>query len=354
MKEHILNALKRITEPSLGKDIVSLDMVQNLQVEDGVVRLKVVVRTPPNPKHRELEENIRRSLEAIPGVKQLQLTMAADIASGPKARPDTRLSEVKEIIAVASGKGGVGKSTVAINLAVSMAHGGVRVGLMDADIYGPSVPTLMGLKNTPPLVDQNKKKIIPLEKYGIKTISIGYLMREEDAAVWRGPMVGRMLQQFVDDVDWGELDYLFLDFPPGTGDAQLSLAQIVPISGSVIVTTPQDVALADVVRGVTMFQKVQVPTLGVVENMSYYLCPHCNERSEIFGHGGGRRKAEELKVPFLGEIPLEIGTRIGSDEGKPITVTQPDSAQAQAFREIGRRMVEQLKAMGESRPAINL
>jgi ATP-binding protein involved in chromosome partitioning len=212
----------------------------------------------------------------------------------------------------------------------------------------------MGLKNTPPLVDQNKQKLIPLEKYGLKTISIGYLMKEEDAAVWRGPMVGKMLQQFVDDVDWGELDYLFLDFPPGTGDAQLSLAQIIPISGSVIVTTPQDVALADVVRGVTMFQKVQVPTLGVVENMSYYICPHCNERSEIFGHGGGRRKAEELKVPFLGEIPLEIGTRIGSDEGKPITVTQPDSKQSQAFREIGRKMVEQLRATGERQPAINL
>lgn len=354
MKEHILNVLKRIDDPSLGKDIVSLNMVQTLEEKDGVVHLKVVVRTPPNPKHRELEERIRRGVEAIPGVKKLNLTMAADVGSGPKARPGVRLADVKEIIAVASGKGGVGKSTVALNLAIALAQEGFKVGLLDADIYGPSVPTLMGLKNTPPLVDQNKKKLIPLEKFGLKTISIGYLMREEDAAVWRGPMVGRMLQQFVDDVDWGELDFLFLDFPPGTGDAQLSLAQIIAISGAVIVTTPQDVALADVTRGVSMFQKVQVPTLGVVENMSYFLCPKCGERHEIFGHGGGARKAEEMKVPFLGEIPLETLTRRGSDEGRPVTVSHPDSPQSRIFKRIALRLVEEVKALGASRPAINL
>ena len=354
MKDAILAALKTVQEPTLGKDIVSLDMIQNLEEKDGVVALKVVVRTPPNPKHRELEEAIRQSLAGISGVKEVNLTMAADVSSGPKARPGTRLGEVKDIIAVASGKGGVGKSTVAVNLAIALAQSGGKVGLLDADIYGPSVPTLMGLRDTPPLVDQEKKKIIPLEKYGIKTISIGYLMKEEDAAIWRGPMVGRMLQQFVDDVDWGELDYLILDFPPGTGDAQLSLSQIVPISGSVIVTTPQDVALADVVRGVAMFEKVQIPTIGVVENMSFFSCPHCSERSEIFGHGGGRRKAEELKVPFLGEVPLEGATRIGSDEGKPIVATSPDADQSKIFKSIADHLVKELQTINEKRPAINL
>lgn len=354
MEDIILNALKRIREPTTGRDIVSLGMVRGLQNQGGVVSLKITLQSPPQAEHRQMEQEIQQTLERIPGIKEVRLHMSTEAGNTPKTRPGNRLETVKEIVAVASGKGGVGKSTVAVNLAIALSQAGFKVGLLDADIYGPSVPTLMGLKNTPPLVDQNKKKIIPLEKYGIKTISIGYLMREEDAAIWRGPMVGRMLQQFVEDVDWGDLDFLLMDFPPGTGDAQLSLSQIVPISGSVIVTTPQDVALADVIRGVAMFQKVQVPTIGVVENMSFFNCPHCHERSEIFGHGGGKRKAEEMKVPFLGEIPLQEDTRVGSDEGKPIVASNPDAEISKVFKGIAENMVKELKAINEKRPAVNL
>lgn len=366
MRDIILKVLSQVHDPVSRKDLVSGQMIQQLEVEDNIVKLKVGIPGPPQPQHKDLEKAIRKVLEAVPGVKQLQLTMSIQAPSAantesprgpglPKAPPPKlRLPQVKEIIAVASGKGGVGKSTVALNLAIALSQAGKKVGLMDADIYGPSVPTLMGLKNTPPLVDEKRKKMLPLEKYGLKTMSIGYLMREEDAAVWRGPMVGRMLQQFIEDVDWGELDYLIMDFPPGTGDAQLSLSQIVPISGAVIVTTPQDVALADVVRGISMFKKVQVPTLGVIENMSYFHCPHCTERSEIFGHGGGKQKAIEMKVPFLGEVPLEAGIRIGSDEGKPITITHPDGAQAKIFEQIAARLDEVLETLQDKGPRINL
>lgn len=271
-----------------------------------------------------------------------------------EAAPVKRLSQVKNIIAVASGKGGVGKSTVAVNLAVALSQNGAKVGILDADIYGPSLPTLMGLKNTPPLVDETQRKLLPLEKYGIKTMSIGYLMKDQDAAAWRGPMVGRMIQQFIEDVAWGELDYLVIDLPPGTGDAQLSLSQLIPLSGAVIVTTPQDVALADVVRGVAMFQKVNVPILGVVENMSYFACPHCQERSEIFSHGGGARKAGELNVPFLGALPLDVATRIGSDEGKPVTVADPKGEQSRRFQDFSARVLEELKKAVESRAGLSL
>lgn len=367
MRETILKALSQVHDPISKRDIVSGNMIQQLEVESGVVQLKVAIPGPPQPVHKELEQAIQKVIQSVPGVKKLRLTMsvqATGAASAPAAGaspqapgarpPAVRLPQVKEVIAVASGKGGVGKSTVALNLAIALAQAGKKVGLMDADIYGPSVPTMMGLKNTPPLVDETKKKMLPLEKHGLKTMSIGYLMREEDAAVWRGPMVGRMLQQFIEDVEWGELDYLIMDFPPGTGDAQLSLSQIVPISGSVIVTTPQDVALADVVRGISMFEKVQIPTLGIIENMSFFSCPNCQERSEIFGHGGGKQKATEMKVPFLGEVPLEAGTRIGSDTGKPITVSDPNGAQSKIFQQIAARMDESLQSLQDKRPKINL
>jgi len=355
MKENILAALKKIQDPIAKQDIVALNMVRHLEEADGVVTLKVVLTTPASPAHKEMEGKITAAIQSVPGVREVKLTMAAEASGAPTPQaPPRRLAEVKNIIAVASGKGGVGKSTVAVNLAITLAKSGAKVGLMDADIYGPSLPTLIGLKNTPPLVDSKIKKLIPLEKYGIKTISIGYLMRDEEAAIWRGPMVGRMLQQFIEDVQWGELDYLIMDLPPGTGDAQLSLTQLIPITGAIIITTPQEVALADVVRGVAMFNKVQVPILGVIENMSYFSCPHCHERSEIFSHGGGAKKAEELKVPFLGEIPLDTATRIGSDEGKPIVTTQPDAAQTKVFQDIADEVVKQVEIAKENQVAVNI
>lgn len=354
MQDQVLEALKKVQDPEIHKDIVSLGMVQDLEVKDGVVSLTVVLTTPACPLKKQIEDDVTAAVKKVSGVKEVKIKIDAEVRAGNIPPPGGRLAGVKNIIAVASGKGGVGKSTVAVNLAIALAQAGTQVGLLDADIYGPSIPTLMGLKDTPPLVDQKEKKIIPLEKYGIKTISIGYLMKESDAAIWRGPMVGRMLQQFVDDVKWGELDYLIIDLPPGTGDAQLSLTQLLPISGAVIVTTPQDIALADVVRGVTMFQKVQVPIIGVIENMSYFACPHCNERSEIFSHGGGKKKSEELKVPYLGEIPLDMATREGSDQGKPIVQAAPDSEQSKRFKDVAYHVAGQLSVVNENRVAVNL
>ena len=265
-----------------------------------------------------------------------------------------RLENVKNIIAVASGKGGVGKSTVAANIALSLQQLGNKVGILDADIYGPSIPTLFGLKDKQPVVDPEKRKLLPLEKFNLKIMSIGFMMRETDAVVWRGPMIHKMLQQFLEDVDWGELDYLIIDLPPGTGDAQLSLSQLIPISGAVIVTTPQDLALADAVRGIAMFQKVGVPVIGVIENMSYFECPHCHEKTEIFSHGGGKRKAEELKTNFLGEIPLDPKTREGSDLGKPIVVESLDNPQSIRFREIAERIVMQSATVKDQKVNIQL
>lgn len=265
-----------------------------------------------------------------------------------------RLENVKNIIAIASGKGGVGKSTVAANLALALSQLGNRVGILDADIYGPSVPTLFGLKDKQPTVDPEKKKLLPLEKFDLKIMSIGFMMRETDAVVWRGPMIHKMLQQFLEDVYWGELDYLVIDLPPGTGDAQLSLSQLIPISGAVIVTTPQDMALADVVRGIAMFQKVGVPVIGVIENMSYFECPHCSKTTEIFSHGGGRKKAEELKTDFLGELPLDPQTREGSDTGKPVVTENRTGPQSTRFKEIAEKIRDHLKNATPQKPNIQL
>lgn len=255
--------------------------------------------------------------------------------------PATRMADTKFIIAVASGKGGVGKSTVSVNLALALSKLGKKVGLLDADIYGPSQHIMMGLKDRAPEVGEDKK-IAPLEQLGIKLMSFGFFVKADEAVVWRGPMIGRMLQQFVDDVKWGELDVLVVDMPPGTGDAQLTLTQILPLSGAVIVSTPQDVALADAIKGVNMFQKVNVPILGIIENMSYFECPACHHKTNIFSHAGAHHKADEMNVPFLGEIPLEEATRTCGDQGKPIVIKDPESAQAQRFMKIAEGIWQDL------------
>lgn len=256
-----------------------------------------------------------------------------------QAKPNL-LPDVKHIIAISSGKGGVGKSTVAANIAVAMAQSGAAVGLIDADIYGPNIPMMLGIRKPP---EQKDGKLLPAESHGVKLISMGFFVPEETAIVWRGPMVHTAIQQFFRDVIWGELDYLLIDLPPGTGDAQLSISQLVTLAGVITVTTPQEVALHDVRKGMTMFQKVNVPLLGIIENMSYFVCGHCGERTDIFSHGGGERAAEKLGVPFLGHIPIDPAIRAGGDEGLPIVVADPDSPQAKAFKDIAAKIAQELK-----------
>lgn len=265
----------------------------------------------------------------------------------PPAPPAKRLPGVKHIIAVASGKGGVGKSTVSVNLACALSQLGHRVGLLDADIYGPSQHIMVGLKEAVPMMDP-QKKILPLDAHGLKVLSFGFFVKPEEAVVWRGPLAARMLQQFIEDVKWNELDFLVVDMPPGTGDIQLSLTQLLAVSGAVIVTTPQDVALADAIKGVNMFQKVNVPILGMIENMSYFECPHCQHQTSIFDQGGGQRQATDLKVPFLGKIPLEVDTRSAGDTGTPIVVAAPQSAQTKRFLQIASQLLEEVKAASKT------
>lgn len=265
--------------------------------------------------------------------------------------PVQRLKNVKHIIAVASGKGGVGKSTVSVNLACALAQEGFKVGLLDADIYGPSQHIMMGLKDSTPTIDQNRK-ITPLKQYGLDVISFGFFVKPEEAVVWRGPLAARMLTQFIDDVQWDKLDYLIVDLPPGTGDIQLTLTQLLSVTGAVIVTTPQNVALADAVKGVSMFQKVNVEILGLIENMSSFECPHCHKETAIFDRHGGQNTARELKVPFLGILPLETETRIGGDEGIPVVLGKPKSTQAERFKEIARELVKNAEKALQQKPVI--
>jgi len=294
----------------------------------------VELTTPACPVKDQLKRAAEQVVRDIPGVRQVNVTMTAQVRQNQDPFAGRApVPGVANIIAVASGKGGVGKSTVAVNLAVALARQGAKVGLMDADIYGPSIPLMMGADGQR-VMGTPEGKMVPLEAHGVKIVSIGFLLGKDAPVVWRGPMVGRAVQQLARDVVWGELDYLIIDLPPGTGDAQLSLVQSVPLAGGVIVTTPQDIALLDATRGLSMFREVKVPVLGIVENMSYFACPHCGEKTHIFSHGGGEETAERLKVPFLGAIPLDVDVRIGGDTGQPIVAAHPDSEQAKAFMEL--------------------
>jgi len=339
-EEQVLKALRAIQDPDLHKDIVTLGFVKNIIIQDSHVSFDIVLTTPACPVRDQMREEARQIVGTLPGVSTVDVNMTSSVTSGKSNVRENYIPEVKNTIAVSSGKGGVGKTTVSVNLAVALAETGAKVGLLDADIYGPNVPLMMGVKQ-PPASGQGEK-IPPAQNYGVKIMSIGFFVPEETPIVWRGPMIHGAIQQFLRDVEWGALDYLIVDLPPGTGDAQLSIAQLVPMTGAIIVTTPQDVALLDSRRGLAMFQKVHVPVLGIIENMSYFMCPHCNERTDIFSHGGGKKAAEKLGVPFLGEIPIETSIREGGDEGRPILIANPKSMITDIYRKLAGAVAAQI------------
>lgn len=339
--QQVLEELRKVKYPGFVRDIVSFGMVKDVEVGSMGVTVILAPTTARADVIHQIREAVIAQVSEMPGVRAVDVTLTEPeqpqrrMQQGPAGVPG-----VHHVLAVASGKGGVGKSTVAVNLALALAALGQRVGLMDCDVYGPSVPLMLDLHERPKSTDQ--RRIVPLEKFGLKIISLGLFVEDRTPIIWRGPMINKLLTQFLREVDWGELDFLVLDLPPGTGDAQLTIVQQVPLSGGVIVTTPQDVALLDVKRGVTMFQQVNAPVLGVIENMSYHICSGCGDRAEIFGHGGGEEMARQFQIPFLGEIPLVRDIREASDAGKPLVLAQPEHPQSRAFRAIAERVMSAL------------
>ncbi|HZE94769.1 MAG TPA: Mrp/NBP35 family ATP-binding protein, partial [Gemmatimonadales bacterium] len=311
----MLDALRVVTDPDLGRDIVTLGFVKDVRVSDGTVGFSIELTTPAGPVRERMRQQAREAVAALPGVGGVDVTMTARVRGSPSPMKERLSPSVRNVIPVASGKGGVGKSTVSANLALALASTGARVGIMDADVYGPTIPTLMNMYTLPkPTIEGT----VPAEQYGVKIISMGFFLREDDAIIWRGPMLHKTVQHFLGNVLWGELDYLIVDLPPGTGDVQLTLCQAIPLTGAVVVSTPQDVALKVAQKAIAMFNQLHTPVLGIVENMASYVCPSCGARDEVFGSGGARRAAERLGVPFLGEIPLATEIRTSSDAGRPI------------------------------------
>ena len=326
--DQVLNSLKKVVDPELHKDIVSMGMIKDLSINDGKVAFTLELTTPACPFNSEIEGDVRAAIASL-GVTDLNMRVTAKVMEGRSLSMDELLPGVKNIIAVVSGKGGVGKTTVSVNLALALANTGANVGLLDADVYGPSVPLMLGLKASPEVVNN---KIQPPEVGGVKVISMGFFYEQsQQAGIYRGPIVSGIVKQFLTDVAWGELDYLIIDLPPGTGDAPLTIAQTIPITGILIVTTPQDVAMNVAVKAIGMFNKLNVPIVGVVENMSYLQCPNCKEQIYLFGKGGGKKISEDFRIPFIGEVPLHPAIREGSDAGKPTVVSEPESEQAQSF-----------------------
>jgi ATP-binding protein involved in chromosome partitioning len=339
-EEQILDSLRQIIDPDLRKDIVTLGFVRDLSINGSDVSFRIVLTTPACPVKEEMEGMAREFVQVLPGVSNVNVTMDAEVPQGRGVANNVAIPGVKNIIAVSSGKGGVGKSTVAVNLAVALAADGARVGIMDADVYGPNVPLMMGTGYGQPEVINGKLK--PIEAHGVKMISMAVLVPPDKPMILRGPMLHGVVRQFLTDVNWGELDYLIVDMPPGTGDVQLSLAQLVPVQGAVLVTTPQEVSLSDVRRALKMFEQVNVPVLGVIENMSYFIAPDTGNRYEIFGKGGGHKLASEYGLNFLGEVPLGMEVREGGDKGTPVVVSAPDSPQAAAFRKVAEEVARQV------------
>ncbi|HEY8477402.1 MAG TPA: Mrp/NBP35 family ATP-binding protein [Chloroflexota bacterium] len=344
-EQQVLDALRTVIDPDLHRDIVSLGFVKDLRIDGGKVAFVLQLTTPACPVKDQMKEWCRQALLKVPGVTDVEVDLRASVMAARLGGMERLLPGVRNVVAVASGKGGVGKSTVAVNVALALQQTGARVGLLDGDIYGPNVPIMMGIKGRPS-IEQVNGKPRPVERYGLKLLSIGFFINSDDSPViWRGPMIHGAFQQFMKDFDWGDLDYLIVDLPPGTGDAPLSLSQLVPLSGVVIVTTPQDVALQDVYKGVAMFKKLDVPIVGVVENMSYFVCPHCGETTEIFGKGGGQRVSERMGIPFLGRVPLDPRVREGGDAGLPIVVADPRSPVAEAFRQVAGAVAAQVSVL---------
>lgn len=349
----ILEALRVVKDPDLHRDIVSLNFVRDVRIHGIDVSFVIELTTPACPVKDELKAAAEKALrDRIAGIGRVDISMTSRVTAQENRQKADVLPGVKNTIAVASGKGGVGKSTVAVNLAVALAMEGASVGLVDADIYGPSIPLMMGITGRPGVKNQ---RLQPMERWGVKVMSIGFLVDPMQAVIWRGPMASGAVKQFMSDVDWGELDYLVFDMPPGTGDIQLTLVQTIPLTGAVIVTTPQDISLADARKGFAMFEKVHVPVLGIVENMSYFVCTHCGQREEIFDNGGGRRAAEELGTPFLGEIPIHTSIRQSGDLGKPIVADERYPAQAAAIAQIARNMAAQISIRNAAgTPAVDI
>jgi ATP-binding protein involved in chromosome partitioning len=327
--------MKKVEDPELHKDIVSMGMIKDISINGDKVAFTLELTTPACPFNTEIEQEVREKIAEL-GVKELDLKVTARVMEGRAVSMDELLPGVKNILAVASGKGGVGKTTVSVNLAISLAKTGAKVGLLDADVYGPSVPLMFGLKDAPQVVNN---KIDPVISEGVKLISMGFFYEQsQQAGIYRGPIVSGIVKQFLTDVNWGELDYLIIDLPPGTGDAPLTLAQTIPITGIIIVTTPQDVAMNVAVKAIGMFNKLNVPIVGVIENMSHLDCPHCNTRISIFGEGGGQKVSNQFNIPFIGQIPLHPQIMTGSDLGQPVTISQPTSLQSVAFDRLARNV----------------
>jgi ATP-binding protein involved in chromosome partitioning len=365
-RDQVLKALAGVIDPDRGQDVVTLDMVSGIVVKGSNVGFALEVEPSEAPGKEPLRLACERAVLALPGVTSATAVLTAERAPGgaparPGASPMSRgapardpstlggkpaLPGIRSVVAVASGKGGVGKSTTSVNLALALVRLGQRVGLLDADIYGPSQPRMLGIAGRPRSADG--KKLLPMENYGVRVMSMGFLVDEDAPMIWRGPMVQSAIQQMLGDVEWGELDFLVVDLPPGTGDAQLTMAQRVPLAGAVIVSTPQDIALLDARKALNMFRKVDVPVLGIVENMSYFVCPHCGGRAEIFSYGGARRTAEKFGVDFLGEIPLDLMIREETDAGRPPVVSHPEGPQAGAYLEVARAVLAKL---GSASPA---
>ncbi len=332
----VLEALKSVVDPELRKDLVALGMVKQLAVEGGRVRFTLELTTPAHPARDRLREAAGQAVTALPGVTGVDVAVSANVRSvtAPE-HGGAPLPGVKNVIAVGAGKGGVGKTTVSVNLALALAQMGCRVGILDGDVYGPNVPLMFGLEAE---LGTDGQKIAPAEKFGVQVVSMAFLAKDDQALIWRGPMLHSAIQQFFRDVAWKELDYLIMDMPPGTGDVALSLSQTVKVAGAVVVTTPQVVSLADTRRAIRMYEKLTIPTLGLVENMSYYACPNCHIESDIFGHGGGEQLAAQMSVPFLGRLPVYQPIRVGGDRGIPLVIAEPGSPAGRGFIQLAERV----------------